>query len=212
MSFILDAIKKSEDERKRSKQPDLHSLQDNAVRSQAKVTHQKGRFFLLLVALTILTLSAWWLWPQISGQLLVWLESAQSARVATSVSDSSNSSSTPTTNADINIAAEQSQLDRNLNVKAAGKNYSSDDEIPPRNEVKELWQLPADFQAEIPALDFSFHVYSREPDKRTIIINGRRVREGQMVASGLKLKLISESGVILHYRDRFFHVDVIEKW
>jgi len=55
-------------------------------------------------------------------------------------------------------------------------------------------------------------VFSIEPQKRTIIINGRRMREGQMVASGMKLRLITETGVILYSQGRFFHVDVIEKW
>ncbi|NND40125.1 MAG: general secretion pathway protein GspB, partial [Pseudomonadales bacterium] len=90
--------------------------------------------------------------------------------------------------------------------------YASDDPLPPRHLIKELWELPADYQSTVPDLKFSFHVYSPNPDKRTIIINGRRVREGQMVTSQMRLRVITDTGVICHYRGRFFHVDVVEKW
>ena len=72
--------------------------------------------------------------------------------------------------------------------------------------------MPADYQSTVPDLKFSFHVYSKNPDKRTIIINGRRMREGQMITSQLKLRVITETGVICHFKGRFFHVDVVEKW
>ena len=55
-------------------------------------------------------------------------------------------------------------------------------------------------------------MYSEVAEQRTIIINDRRLTEGQMIARGLKLHTITESGVILFYQDRFFHVDVVTQW
>lgn len=207
MSFILDAIKKSENERKRSKQADVHSLQDCAPRS---VVHAGVgvRSVLLIISLAILAFAAWWLWPQINSQLVALQQSrpvsselAEPAAVAASVTQANTTASL--NNAPANDYAASGEL---------RDNYLVDDVLPPNNKIKELWELPADYQSTVPGMEFSFHVFSREPEKRTIIINGRRMREGQMVAAGLKLRVITETGVILYYRGRFFHVDVIEKW
>ena len=67
MSFILDAIKKSEDERQRSKQPDVHSLQNSGVYTVAP-QRRFVRSFILLVALVMLIGICSWLWPQIQRQ------------------------------------------------------------------------------------------------------------------------------------------------
>ena len=75
---------------------------------------------------------------------------------------------------------------------------------------------PADllkiYQSSVPEMDYSFHVYASKPEQRAIIINGRRLKQGQSVQKGLVLKLITENGVVFHYKGRYFHVDVIEKW
>lgn len=231
MSFILDAIKKSENERKRSRGPDVHSLQDSAPPVQGRQSFA-NRLLMLIVALCILVVGFIWLWPQISGQLSSLIKptdvnpsvqsqtqnipansttaSEQTAAVNnTDYNDSStnngavnqNTASTAVFSATANNQSDQIRTD-----------YQANDTLPPNYLIKELWELPADFQSTVPSMDFSFHVFSHTPEKRTIIINGRRVREGQMVASGLKLRLITETGIILYFRGRFFSVDVIEKW
>ena len=68
MSFILDAIKKSESERQRSRQPDVHSLQDSvpAIKSEPS---RSNRLFLLIIAVVIIVAATWWLWLQVAPQL-----------------------------------------------------------------------------------------------------------------------------------------------
>lgn len=207
MSFILDAIKKSERERQRSRQPDVHSLQDSAPQYAAPRS-QSSRLLLLLVALLILGVMAYALWPRISQQFLSPSQPVQ--QQADTGSGAQNASQpTDTTNTTRQVVTEATGTE----IASASKSgYQMDDELPPRNEIKELWQQPSDYQSTIPDLEFSFHVFSYEPDKRYVIINGRRIREGQMVASGVKLRVITENGVIIFANGRFFHVDVIEQW
>ena len=198
MSFILDAIKKSESERKQSRYGRLHSLQDQ-LQSRGENERRSKRLVLLMWSLLLLlSLFSWWRadisLDDLFGDLLFPAFEVEPISV-TSVRENIKGA-TPEPRSSERTVRQPGQLR----------------ELPPRNEIKELWQLPADFQSMIPKLEFSFHVYSLEPLKRTIIINGRRVREGQLVASGLTLRSITESGVIMQHRDRIFHVDVIEKW
>lgn len=223
MSFILDAIKKSERERNRSREPDLHSLQDSAPRYGAVNRHSTGsRLLMLFIAIAILLLGFAWLGPQVASQFAPLFEratvvdanaaggaAAKGVENNTAVLNGADSNNSATSGSTSAASIAQSQLQ---DSSVTQNYYAIDDEIPPLHQIKELWQLPADYQSTIPKLDFSFHVFSIEPQKRTIIINGRRMREGQMVASGMKLRLITETGVILYSQGRFFHVDVIEKW
>lgn len=206
MSFILDAIKKSENERQRSKQPDLHSLQDSVPHAQPE-NSTINRLLLLIIAIVIIVVATWWLWlqvaPQLSPRLVEWLQGSQAAPAETQAVDKKFNTE---------LAAAPMSVSNSDNDSAITGNYSSQDEVPPNNQIKELWQLPADYQSTIPELAFSFHVFSEDSAARMIIINGRRMREGQMVSRGLTLRVITETGVILYSGGRFFHVDVIEKW
>ncbi|MBT8139044.1 MAG: general secretion pathway protein GspB [Gammaproteobacteria bacterium] len=236
MSFILDAIKKSEDERQRSKGPDVYSLQNGAGRHREPAPAWL-RILLLLLSIAIISWIALWLWPQMNKQFgLAGGQATQNSDTGAVPQRETNmaaqpmatgpaaSSDTPpggpgkpgvTSKVTPANTAAPSQAYPAADATASGsgeRSYASDDSLPPRHLIKELWELPADYQSTVPDLKFSFHVYSPNPDKRTIIINGRRVREGQMVTSQMRLRVITDTGVICHYRGRFFHVDVVEKW
>jgi general secretion pathway protein B len=208
MSFILDAIKKSENERQRSRQPDVHSLQDSMPPSQAEPS-SGNRLLLLVIAIVIIIAAFWWLWiqvsPQISPRLVELLQNTQTVKNDQAATNNDKPAST-------SLSQTPSPTSNPVNDVSSISSFLADDELPPNSQIKELWQLPADYQSTIPELDFSFHVFSNDHEERMIIINGRRMREGQMVSRGLTLRVITETGVILHSGDQFFHVDVIEKW
>lgn len=226
MSFILDAIKKSETERQKNRQPDVHSLQ-NAGGYKTERSRKLGRIASFIVSVGLIAGIGIWLWPKIEDQFAV-----QPSLVREST-DSDFSHSAPRVNnfppdrdapgnrVVASAVPERLAVDRtDRTTKDMEQGYTTtvppitdaDAELPPMHLIKEFWELPADYQSTVPDMEYSFHVFSKEPARRTIIINGRSIKEGQMVASGLKLRVITETGVIFHYRDRFFHVDVVEKW
>lgn len=65
-------------------------------------------------------------------------------------------------------------------------------------------QLPARVQKALPELNFTVHIYSAKPASRLVKINGMKLREGDQISSGLKLKEITQDGVILTYNNRQF--------
>ena len=82
----------------------------------------------------------------------------------------------------------------------------------PKAPLKEIADLPQAVRNELPAMTFSFHVYSPDPQKRTIIINNRRLREGDEVGTGVDLQEITEDGVILAIPGYRVHVGVLAAW
>ena len=205
MSFILDAIKKSEAERKKSQQTDIYSLQDQDITRPSVHTHRSS-WLLLFFALVILVLTGWYLWPPLLNYISEFgtaHKDVSASVVAEDALDQKESLTSVIENASTAITSTADEL-----MPA----YSINDSLPPNHQIKELWEQPVSFQNQLPTLDFAFHVYSEVAEQRTIIINDRRLTEGQMIARGLKLHTITESGVILFYQDRFFHVDVVTQW
>lgn len=220
MSFILDAIRKSEDERQRGKGPDVYSMQPGAAQ-RGQPAPAWARALMLLLALALLAFITVWLWPRLQQQFGQLTQPAGQPAVQGTAPGSQPVSASPPPRAGELQQAAANAASANATTSAdsatalpasADAGFASDDVLPPRHLIKELWELPADYQSTVPDLKFSFHVYSRNPDKRTIIINGRRLREGQMITSQMRLRVITETGVICHHRGRFFHVDVVEKW
>ena len=208
MSFILDAIKKSEAERKKSQQTDIYSLQDQDIARPSVHTH-RSRWLLLFFALIILLLTGWYLWPPLLNYISEFDVAHKDVSVSVVAEDALDQKETfaPVIETASTVTATTTSTTDELMPA-----YSINDSLPPNHQIKELWEQPVSFQNQVPTLDFAFHVYSEVAEQRTIIINDRRLTEGQMIARGLKLHTITESGVILFYQDRFFHVDVVTQW
>ena len=74
--------------------------------------------------------------------------------------------------------------------------------------VMTLNELPPSIQREIPNIAISFHAYSSNPKERRVMINGDMVVQGEPLAAGLSLEQITPDGVILDYKGYRFHQGV----
>ncbi|MEW6715841.1 MAG: general secretion pathway protein GspB [Nitrospirota bacterium] len=72
--------------------------------------------------------------------------------------------------------------------------------------IPALEELPQTLRQEMPEITVSGHIYSDSPSSRLVNINGSIRREGDMVAAGIKLIEITDSGVILSYKDLRFYL------
>ena len=57
---------------------------------------------------------------------------------------------------------------------------------------------------ELPGLVIAFHLYSANPAKRRVMINNELLREGTPLANGLTVEKITPEGVVLEYRGQRF--------
>ncbi len=69
-----------------------------------------------------------------------------------------------------------------------------------------LEALPAALRDEMPGLAIAFHLYSAAPAERRVMINGELLREGATLPPGLVVERITPAGVVLEFRGyRFRH-------
>ena len=186
MSYILDALKKSEQERQQGSGPTLQTVHQPAM--TAKPSRSGWMIAILSGLLSLTVLMA--LFFHLRGDI------ATPSEVATATSVQSEP----------------------VKIKPAATAIATETTAAPAIEdaaplpVVEMWELPEEVQTALPALTFSFHVYSDNPGRRTIIINKRRVKEGSLISDQLKLLEITTDGVIMQWQQHRFHIAVVEAW
>jgi hypothetical protein len=62
------------------------------------------------------------------------------------------------------------------------------------------WDLPDAVRANVPEIKYSVLVYAKRQSDRFVLINGERLKEGDAVSPGLKVKKIRRDGIIFKYR------------
>ncbi|MDQ2696405.1 MAG: general secretion pathway protein GspB [Pseudomonadota bacterium] len=67
-----------------------------------------------------------------------------------------------------------------------------------------LSALPADFRQSLPAMNIDIHVHSPLRRKRFVLINSRRYQEGERLREGPLLEAITRDGVVLNHRGTRF--------
>ena len=183
MSYILDAVRKADQERREKLAPDARSL---GAQSPSKMPENSrlGAHWPAIIAGAILVNLAGWYW--------------------------SSGARTPP-KADSGIAVEIPLADDSMvAVESIAASQTANIEEP--HKVP-LWQAPVDAQNAVRSLDFSFHVYANDASRRTIIINGQRVAEKERISQDLTLNEITNSGVILGYQNSLLiEVDILEQW
>ena len=63
-----------------------------------------------------------------------------------------------------------------------------------------------------PKYAFSTHVYATDPSMRAVTLDGKRYVEGDSIEPGVRIKDITETGVVLDIRGRLVSVDVLQDW
>jgi general secretion pathway protein B len=80
---------------------------------------------------------------------------------------------------------------------------------PPAPSLENLplyWQLPLNIRKDLPALKLSMHVYNEAPDKRFVILNGNRQKEGDDLGADVRLAEIRVDGAVLEFHGQRFLV------
>ncbi len=238
MSYILEALKKSDKERQREQIPDLqadHSLP--SVRRQER--KGSGLYLLGVLVLGVVAALVWWQFS--SGQVPQLADNSkmppvpvvQAPEVPEILKQTDPLPSVTKRDRAVEgvqsegVASEGNLPERPIHDVAKSEVSTSvvseelaevgGESAPPVSSepagqdevvIPLLDELPPHMKAGLPGLSFAGHVYADESQKRLIIINNRIVREGNMISDGLFLEMISPDGVVLRYKTVVFRVQL----
>jgi general secretion pathway protein B len=71
---------------------------------------------------------------------------------------------------------------------------------PASAPIVTLRELPAEIQRQIPPLSVSGYIYAANPADRSVLINRKLLREGDEVMPGLTLEKLLPNGLVLNYK------------
>lgn len=74
----------------------------------------------------------------------------------------------------------------------------------PTDNTPLLQQMPQDFQRSLPSLALTIHVYSHDESQRILFINNREYRKGSQIEGGIRVEDVVPDGAVLSYRGERF--------
>ena len=210
MSFILDALKKSEAERRRQTGPTLYEM-----RAAPRRTSLPTWVLVVLAALAVNLL--------VLGYLLLRKPPAPTAPIPAATPAPVAAAPTPPARASAPEAVApveqgpfrapaQAPLPETAAVTPEPANTvarSAPAPTPPASRPADSGTVAslADMRTSggsLPDLRLSLHVYDADPSRRYLLLNGMRLREGDVMPDGLRVERITEDGAVMGWRGRRF--------
>ncbi|MEM7363198.1 MAG: general secretion pathway protein GspB [Pseudomonadota bacterium] len=193
MSYILDALRKSEEER----QPrDLGALTPvQRSRSQRRSNPWLTGLVLVLVCNAVLLGYLTFGRDRLDN---ISSTSLESGTITNALTAGEPAIATPPAPAIAPANTAQMELDDTVHNDEAIT-------IRPSAQTNDINQLLA-------SLTFTSHVYADDPTLRSVMIDGRVFREGDTPRIGVDLVSITSTGVVLRYRGREVAYNVLAQW
>ena len=183
MSYILEALKKSDQQRQRGATPTLQA-------AQLAVPEPRRPLFVYYSLLAAVLLGA--------GIMIGWLSSGQPEQappetepviVETPILIPQQAAPSP-----LPVPAESPAVETSPDQPANIAGEAQEQKVPL------LHELPLPIQQEIPAMTVQLHGYASKPSERLVSINSIRLREGEYLMMGLRLEQITPEGMIFSYK------------
>ena len=187
MSYILDALKKSDQQRQRGATPTLPP-------ALATVAAPKRSSSVLYGALAVVLLCA----GIAIGWLNPWQEEQTAPESVAARPAMSNPGLTPPTPrpGQPEVAGESEQKLQVSTVAPVAPTPTTGQD----QKAMPLPELPLAIQQELPVMTIQLHSYSSKTGNSLVSINSRMLKEGESLAPGLRLEQITPDGVIFSYK------------
>ncbi len=203
MSYILDALNKSERERRANETPDLATIHRTPTRESKRQT--PGLQWIAAIVLILIVNAAGYFWLDRNNEVgsqsqnAPDVQSTQPTAKAAPITDSTNARNTST-------------IEQPEQRAISAPRVLRDDSINAIRPPVQISGLPSEIQSQIPDLRISSHLFSSDPDLRMVNINGNMIHEGDYIAEDLQLIEIAEEGVVINYLGYNFILDALEDW
>jgi hypothetical protein len=192
MSYILDALNKSEQERERRKTPGLKNL-----RGEPPSNHFQLRHFIFLLALLT-----------IFNSIVVFFYFGNDSEPEFGIRDHEKAALTGSL---ATVNAVRGELPFKSVSPPANQSPSFPAQVISNNTVAVSDRL-GQVIPQLPDIQITAHIFSSDPALRMVNINGVSVREGDFVSNDLIVVEITESGVVMHFEGHAYVMDIVENW
>lgn len=215
MSYILDALRKSETERRQGKAPDLGQQVQMVWRPKKKPVSPV--VWVVIALLVNAMVMAYLLWPSLSAEPdapeLAQAPVSEPVVIVPPVADVPSAALE-------DLAAHELPTQPVAETRNEAPLVIVPDQsvratrVPPsdsQGRVPHLVELPLSFQKSVPDLTFNSHIYSSDPAASRVMINNHYLRPGDTFGN-LTVERVTDDGVILSRGSQHFRVGTVRDW
>ena len=186
MSFILEALKKSERERLKNKPPKF----SDALMENKKPENNKLYFIVILSLVSIIFLLLYFLIAPKKIEVSKTNKNSSEFNQDIKLTDTTKPAAVNLLSAD-NINKEQRSIEKNSALNNS-------------NEIMDIEIAKVSHNFYLPDLHIDIHVYSENAAERFVFVNMKKYDEGNFLDEGPLIKAITEEGVVLEQNDISF--------
>ena len=211
MSYILDALKKSEQDRGNGSIPNVQTIHSSAL-NYRQDKPSLWPWILIVVLVANIFILVYFLKPDTHTQDVMPNQNAVTNNIKTTHQNTPAVKVSPepqpvATETPIVIATTpelKKPIKNNTSIEAVATETSK--------PLITIDELAASIRQQIPDMVFSSHVYSSSAVQRSLVINDRFMEEGDVVGHDLVLVEITLNGAIFDFRGQPFSVSVLTGW
>lgn len=213
MSYILDALKKSEQERGNGSIPGVQTVHSSSLNYNNKKTYWPY----ILIAAVLLNLIA----------IIYFVLDKENNTIVEAVATTDQSTTEIISAPAKTIEQTQEENKQTTQITAAEKPTTlntaetsnekqtapaASREITSERTIVEYYDLPEHIKQQLPKIIITAHVYSSNPAQRSIVINNNFMEESEYVIDDLVLYEITRDGAIFSYHETLFHRGIVNTW
>ena len=213
MSYILDALKKSEQERGNGSIPGVQTVHSSSL----NYNNKKAYWPYILIAAVLLNLIA----------IIYFVLDKENNTIVEAVATTDQSTTEIISAPAKTIEQNQKENKQTAQITAAEKPTTlntaetsnekqtapaASREITSERTIVEYYDLPEHIKQQLPKIIITAHVYSSNPAQRSIVINNNFMEESEYVIDDLVLYEITRDGAIFSYHETLFHRGIVNTW
>ncbi len=209
MSYILDALRKSEQDRGQGDIPNVQTVHSSSLNyGSSKNTYWPY----ILIAAVLLNLIAIFYFI---------FDREKVIETNTPHTSEQDSKLIDTKSLEKNISSKKS-MTTNIATKPHVKKKSTAKPIRKKTKkvnlntgnqtTKNYYDLPDSTKNKFPEINVSAHVFSENPLQRSIVINSNFMEEGEYVSKTLMVHKITRDGVIFDFEGNLISYSVVSQW
>lgn len=228
MSYILDALKKSEQERGHGNIPDVQTVHSSSLNYRSEKKAYWPYILIAAIVLNLLAIVYFIVDKKIPENIEATTQQTIVATLAITESDATpevieiaKKPTIVTSNDNKKTAIEISEDNITTNTNKKTQPIEKIETIDTKTKepttsntakILEFYELPESIKQNLPSIVISAHVYSTNPMQRSIVINNNFLEEGEYVLDGLILQEITPNGAIFNYQGTVFNYGVVSGW
>ena len=213
MSYILDALKKSERQRRLGHDPFFKQVMPGARTGRRQVLVALGAALLLAAVIA----AVWIVWQEPPTGVETPVEAPappplatvdaprqESATAASAATEPVEPSSTPPSADPVRHARANVGLGSSLPKPAVSTRARTAPAAAAGGDAPWLSSLPEAFRDSLPPLAVNIHVYAVDEAQRILYINNHPYHRGEQVQDGIVVEEVVQDGVVLQYHGQRF--------